>query len=76
MDSGWPPSPPRSGSAIAVSGTTGALDSATSLHIMETLETIHKQGMTLIVVTHENDIAERAQRIIRLKDGQIVSGAP
>ena len=63
-------------SVVLADEPTGALDSATSLHIMETLETIHKQGMTLIVVTHENDIAERAQRIIRLKDGQIVSGAP
>lgn len=52
---------------------TGALDSATSLLIMETLEAIHAQGMTLIVVTHENDIAARAQRIIQLHDGQIVS---
>ena len=43
---------------------------------METLETIHGQGMTLIVVTHENDIAERAQRIIRLRDGQIVNEDP
>ena len=52
---------------------TGALDSATSLLIMKTLEAIHAQGMTLIVVTHEKDIAARAQRIIQLHDGQIVS---
>ncbi len=62
-------------SVVLADEPTGALDSATSLQIMETLETIHGQGMTLIVVTHENDIAERAQRVIRLRDGQIVGEA-
>ncbi len=60
-------------SVVLADEPTGALDSTTSRQIMETLEAIHAQGMTLIVVTHENDIAARAQRIIRLHDGQIMS---
>jgi putative ABC transport system ATP-binding protein len=52
---------------------TGNLDSKTSIEIMGLLEEIHRQGNTIIVVTHEEDIAEHAHRIIRLKDGQIES---
>lgn len=50
---------------------TGNLDSKTSEEIMHLFSEIHKQGNTLIVVTHEEDIAHHAHRIIRLKDGQI-----
>jgi len=50
---------------------TGNLDSKTSIEIMGLLEDIHRQGNTIIVVTHEEDIAAHAHRIIRLKDGQI-----
>ncbi len=52
---------------------TGNLDSKTSVEIMGLLEDIHKAGNTIIVVTHEEDIAKYAHRIIRLKDGQIES---
>ncbi|MFV0378834.1 MAG: ABC transporter ATP-binding protein [Mangrovibacterium sp.] len=52
---------------------TGNLDSKTSEEIMELFSHIHKQGNTLVVVTHEEDIARHAHRIIRLKDGQIES---
>ena len=52
---------------------TGNLDSKTSIEIMGLLEEIHRQGNTIIVVTHEKDIAEHAHRIIKLKDGQIES---
>jgi putative ABC transport system ATP-binding protein len=52
---------------------TGNLDSMTSEEIMQLFSNIHKQGNTLIVVTHEEDIARHAHRIIRLKDGQIES---
>lgn len=52
---------------------TGNLDSKTSEEIMQLFSNIHKQGNTLIVVTHEEDIARHAHRIIRLKDGQIES---
>ncbi len=50
---------------------TGALDSTTSEQIMDLLTEIHASGITVIVVTHEADIAARAQRTIRLRDGKI-----
>jgi putative ABC transport system ATP-binding protein len=52
---------------------TGNLDSKTSLEIMALLEQIHKEGNTIIVVTHEESIARYAHRIIRLIDGQVAS---
>lgn len=48
---------------------TGNLDSKTSVEIMGLFEEIHRNGNTIIVVTHEEDIAQHAHRIIRLKDG-------
>ena len=50
---------------------TGNLDSKTSLEIMGLFETIHRNGNTIIVVTHEEDIAKYAHRIVRLKDGLV-----
>jgi len=50
---------------------TGALDSKTSLEVMDIFDDINKQGITVIIVTHERDIAERTRRIIHLKDGII-----
>jgi len=52
---------------------TGALDSETSEGVMELLRQINDEGMTLIVITHEEDIANMSDRIIRLKDGIIMS---
>jgi putative ABC transport system ATP-binding protein len=52
---------------------TGNLDTKTSIEIMGLFEQIHEQGNTVIVVTHEPDIAEHAHRIIRLRDGAIES---
>jgi putative ABC transport system ATP-binding protein len=50
---------------------TGALDSKTSYEVMEIFEQVNRDGITVIIVTHENDIAERTKRIIHLKDGLI-----
>jgi len=52
---------------------TGNLDSKTSIEILGLLEEIHRMGNTVIVVTHEEDIALHAHRIIRLMDGEIAS---
>ena len=52
---------------------TGALDSATSYEIMNLFEKLHADGNTIIVVTHEPDIAARAHRVISIRDGQIES---
>ena len=51
---------------------TGALDSVTSLEIMSILTSLNKKGITIILITHENDIAEYGNRIIHMKDGQIM----
>lgn len=55
---------------------TGNLDSKTSVEIMGLFEEIHRQGNTIILVTHEEDIALHAHRIVRLKDGLIESDMP
>ena len=60
-------------SIILADEPTGNLDSATSEEIMALFQNIHKNGNTIIVVTHEEDIAQYAHRIIRLKDGEIES---
>ncbi len=52
---------------------TGALDSKTSHSVMELLKEINNEGMTVFVITHEEDIAEQTDRIVRLKDGIIIS---
>ena len=51
---------------------TGALDSKTSLEIMKILTSLNQQGITIILVTHENDLAVYANRIITMKDGIII----
>jgi putative ABC transport system ATP-binding protein len=52
---------------------TGNLDSKTSIEIMGLFEEIHRNGNTIILVTHEEDIAQHAHRIVRLKDGLVES---
>ena len=51
---------------------TGALDSSTSLEIMKILNDLNKSGITIVLVTHEDDIAKYGSRIIRMKDGKII----
>ena len=51
---------------------TGALDSNTSKEVMDLIQKINKKGKTILVVTHEEDIARMCKRIVRLKDGIIV----
>lgn len=60
-------------SIILADEPTGNLDSKTSLEIMQLLDEIHAAGNTVIVVTHEEEVAEHAHRVIRLRDGMIES---
>src|SRR5436853_601507 len=56
---------------ILAGGPTGNLDSKTSVEIMELLTRLNEDGKTIIMVTHENDIAAWAKRVVRMRDGQI-----
>jgi len=55
---------------------TGNLDSTTSEEIMRVFETLHAQGQTVIMVTHEADIAAHAARVVTLRDGRVASDTP
>jgi len=60
-------------SLILADEPTGALDSRTSVEIMALMQKLNRQGMTIIVVTHERDIAHVASRIITFRDGNVIS---
>jgi putative ABC transport system ATP-binding protein len=62
-------------SLILADEPTGNLDSKTSVEIMEMFASIHALGNTIVLVTHEEDIARHAHRMVRLKDGRIESDA-
>ena len=50
---------------------TGALDSKTSQEIIDIFHDLHKQGNTIVLITHDNDVARQAERSIHILDGQI-----
>lgn len=52
---------------------TGNLDSHSGVEVMKILHELHEEGRTVILITHDNDIANEAQRVIRIQDGQIIS---
>ncbi|QTH64002.1 ABC transporter ATP-binding protein [Psychrosphaera ytuae] len=60
-------------SVILADEPTGNLDSKTSVEIMSLLTELHQQGQTIVMVTHEDDIAEYAERVITMRDGQVIS---
>ena len=51
---------------------TGALDSAISRTVMDIFHDLHRQGMTIVLITHSQQLAEECQRILTLQDGRIV----
>src|SRR5207302_32461 len=55
---------------------TGNLDSATTDEILGFFAELHRQGQTIIIVTHEADVARHAKRIVRMKDGKVLSDLP
>jgi len=55
---------------------TGALDTRTSLEIMALLQTLNRGGMTIVVVTHEADVAAHAGRVLTFRDGRVISDEP
>ena len=54
---------------------TGALDSSTTSEVLELFDELHRQGITLVMVTHEDDVAARAKSIVRFQDGCVRSAA-
>jgi putative ABC transport system ATP-binding protein len=55
---------------------TGALDSRTSIEVMGLFQELNREGRTVIMVTHEQDVADHATRIIRFRDGDVVEDGP
>ena len=60
-------------SIILADEPTGNLDSKSGVEVMEIFKKLHQQGRTIVLVTHDDDIANKAQRIIRLKDGKVIN---
>jgi putative ABC transport system ATP-binding protein len=66
----------NSPSIILADEPTGNLDSKTGTEIMALLDQLHARGNTIVLVTHEADIAEFAHRVVHIRDGQIFSDEP
>jgi putative ABC transport system ATP-binding protein len=54
---------------------TGALDSHSTREVLALFDELAAEGRTILVITHESDVAEHAQRVVRMEDGQVVSDA-
>ena len=52
---------------------TGNLDSRSTADVLDLLDEIHAEGMTIVIITHEDDVAERAGRVVTLRDGKVES---
>lgn len=63
-------------SVILADEPTGALDSKTGREVMQFLQKLHKEGNTIVLITHDNSIAAQAERVIRITDGKIVYDGP
>ncbi len=63
-------------SVILADEPTGALDSKTGKEVLRLLKTLHQDGNTIVLITHDNSIAKQAQRIVRLADGKIMYDGP
>ncbi len=63
-------------SVILADEPTGALDSRTGREVLEFLQTLNAEGNTIVLITHDNAIAQKAQRIIRLADGKVTYDGP
>jgi putative ABC transport system ATP-binding protein len=59
-------------SVLLADEPTGNLDRASALEVMDLLEAMNARGLTLVVVTHDPAIAERARRVVRMSDGEVV----
>ena len=52
---------------------TGALDSKSTADLLDLFDQINAAGRTIVVITHEDDVAQRAKRVVRMRDGKIIS---
>lgn len=53
---------------------TGNLDTKTAASVLETLDELHSQGLTILVITHDPEVAERAERVVTIRDGELLEG--
>ncbi len=63
-------------SVILADEPTGALDSRTGIEVLALIKKLHEEGNTIILVTHDNQIAEQAKRVVRIQDGKIIEDRP